>query len=372
MSIIYALAPDDVISKVLHYHSQSGIFGISGLIHMAGADNYLYISNILFYALLLILLAISWNLFWRHRAIGSRETVLYAAILLAAIPSLGPGYGPQYIYWFMPFLVATYAFYTGQWRVVLAGFAVISIFTYLVEYALLPEFGYSLQYMLDPTRAPSLLAPQAPFLFPVAEQLDSETGRTLFRLPVFVAYLTLLACGVRVLLRNVPNLYDIRLSKRILFTSSVALLGLAFGALAVSSLAKPKPENDGKSNAAALPTDRDFAERTKNVLSLNNLAWELATSSNDRIRDGTLAVKVAQRACEQTHFRVPVMIGTLAAAYAEAGRFDDAVSMGQKAYSMASSLGDTNLLKRNQELVTLYQAHQPYHEPPPNSAAIPK
>jgi Flp pilus assembly protein TadD len=106
-----------------------------------------------------------------------------------------------------------------------------------------------------------------------------------------------------------------------------------------------------------------------NMIAINNQAWDLATSPDARIRDGTRAVQLAERACEQTHFRMTAMIGTLAAAYAEAGRFDEAVATGQKACALASELGETNLLKRNQELVILYQARQPYHEPPSNSNA---
>jgi tetratricopeptide (TPR) repeat protein len=98
---------------------------------------------------------------------------------------------------------------------------------------------------------------------------------------------------------------------------------------------------------------------------LNNLAWRLAASPAAGLRNGTLAVKLAERACELTQYRVAVMVGTLAAAYAEAGRFDEAVATGQKACAQASQLGDANLLKRNQELVILYQSHQPYHEPNP-------
>jgi len=100
---------------------------------------------------------------------------------------------------------------------------------------------------------------------------------------------------------------------------------------------------------------------------LNNLAWKLATSSDSSIRNGTRAIELAERACEQTHYRNAVMIGTLAAAYAEAGRFDDAIATGQKACALASELGETNLLKRNQELVVLYQTRQPYHQPSTNS-----
>ena len=108
-----------------------------------------------------------------------------------------------------------------------------------------------------------------------------------------------------------------------------------------------------------------------NAIAINNQAWDLATSSDATIRDGARAVQLAESACEQTHFRMTAMVGTLAAAYAEAGRFDEAVATGQKACALASELGETNLLKRNQELVILYQARQPYHEPPSNSECFP-
>jgi tetratricopeptide (TPR) repeat protein len=96
---------------------------------------------------------------------------------------------------------------------------------------------------------------------------------------------------------------------------------------------------------------------------INNLGWLLATCPDARIRDGAQAVKHAGRACELTHYGVTPMVGTLAAAYAEAGRFDDAISTAEKACTLASESGDQDLLKRNQELLALYQKHQPYHEP---------
>jgi hypothetical protein len=360
MSIIYVLAPADVTTKVLGYRSISECFGITGLFHIAGADKFVSIPNILFYGLLVAGMTLSWNLFWRRQCIGSRETVLYAALILAAIPSLGPGYAPQYIYWFMPFLVATYAFFNGQWRVVLAGFALISACTYLVEYALLPEFGYNFLYLWDPSRVPGGTG-EIPYVLtlPVWEEMQTETGHTLLRFPIFIAYLTLLAFGVRILFRNIPNLLNIRVLKGFYSVVILALLVLSFGV--IGNLTESKPENGNKSNESGLPSKEAVASPE----AVNNLAWELATSSDANIRDGTLAVKLAERVCRQTDYRETIMIGTLAAAYAEAGRFDEAISTGQKACALASELGETNLLKRNQELVTLYQAHQPYHEPLP-------
>jgi tetratricopeptide (TPR) repeat protein len=95
---------------------------------------------------------------------------------------------------------------------------------------------------------------------------------------------------------------------------------------------------------------------------LNNLAWLLATCPDAHLRDGVQAVKYAGQACELTHDGVTPLVGTLAAAYAEAGRFDDAIAAAQKACALASAAGEQDLLKRNQELLALYRAHQPYHE----------
>ncbi|MGO8742757.1 MAG: tetratricopeptide repeat protein [Limisphaerales bacterium] len=95
---------------------------------------------------------------------------------------------------------------------------------------------------------------------------------------------------------------------------------------------------------------------------LNNLAWLLATCPDAHIRDGVQAVKYAERACELTHHGVTILVGTLAAAYAEAGRFDDAIAAAQKACALAAAAGEPDLLEKNRKLLALYRAHQPYHE----------
>ena len=59
---------------------------------------------------------------------------------------------------------------------------------------------------------------------------------------------------------------------------------------------------------------------------LNNLALVLATCRQDSLRDGSKAVELAQRADQLTHRGNPYILGTLAAAYAEAGRFSEAVT----------------------------------------------
>lgn len=64
--------------------------------------------------------------------------------------------------------------------------------------------------------------------------------------------------------------------------------------------------------------------------SLNNLAWTLATSPDDEVRDGKRAVELATKACELTEFQAAHILSTLAAAYAEAGDFEKAKEWVQK------------------------------------------
>ena len=95
---------------------------------------------------------------------------------------------------------------------------------------------------------------------------------------------------------------------------------------------------------------------------LNNLAWSLATSSHAELRDGARAVTLAQHACELTKFEQTIFLGTLAAALAEAGKFDDALATAQRACDHAQKNGEAELLAANQRLLELYRQHQPARE----------
>ena len=99
-----------------------------------------------------------------------------------------------------------------------------------------------------------------------------------------------------------------------------------------------------------------------NTPALNNLAWLRATAPDIRYRDGLEAVKLAQKACSLTDYRNPQLIGTLAAAYAEAGRFDDAINSAVRAAELAVIIGNESIAARNKEFLELYRAGKPYHE----------
>lgn len=93
---------------------------------------------------------------------------------------------------------------------------------------------------------------------------------------------------------------------------------------------------------------------------LNNLAWILSTCPDEKVRDGERAVKLAERACELTHDRSAKFLSTLGAAYAEAGRFDDAIATIEKAGALAQQTGQDALFNGDAQLLELFTNHQTY------------
>jgi tetratricopeptide (TPR) repeat protein len=92
---------------------------------------------------------------------------------------------------------------------------------------------------------------------------------------------------------------------------------------------------------------------------LNNLAWLLAAADQTSLRDGPQAVELAEHAAQLTGGQNPLVLRTLAAAYAETGRFPDAVATAQKALSLSSSQGPSALTDDLQAAIQRYQANNP-------------
>jgi len=97
---------------------------------------------------------------------------------------------------------------------------------------------------------------------------------------------------------------------------------------------------------------------------LNNLAWLLATQETAAGGDSARAVQLAERACEGGAQENAECLDTLAAAYAAAGRFADAILTAQRAERLAESAGQTRLAASIQTRLELYRAARPYREIP--------
>lgn len=109
----------------------------------------------------------------------------------------------------------------------------------------------------------------------------------------------------------------------------------------------------------ALEIRPDLAEAYYN---LRHVAWVLATSPEASVRNGAKAVELAQQAERLSGATDPMIVGTLAAAYAEAGRFPEATAAGQRALQLATAQNKTALVNDLRAQVILYETGQPYHE----------
>jgi hypothetical protein len=152
------------------------------------------------------------------------------------------------------------------------------------------------------------------------------------------------------------------------FTSLFQILGPP-----ASPQIKPDPAEERYRAAVKLYQQHDYAgalagyrlaiqSEPEHAEALNNMAWLLATAPEDSLRNGAEAVQHGEKACALTRYRAPALVGALAAAYAEAGRFDEAIATADKACDLASKTGEQGMLRMNQQLLQLYRAHKAYHE----------
>ena len=74
------------------------------------------------------------------------------------------------------------------------------------------------------------------------------------------------------------------------------------------------------------------------------------------------AVELALRANQLTGGADLDILGTLAAAYAEAGRFNDAITCARKAIDLAQATGQADQLGQLNRQLKLYGASQPFHQ----------
>jgi tetratricopeptide (TPR) repeat protein len=95
----------------------------------------------------------------------------------------------------------------------------------------------------------------------------------------------------------------------------------------------------------------------------NRLAWLLATCPQASLRDGKRAVELASQANHLSGGENPIILHTLAAAFAEAGRFSEAVETAQHALRRAGEQSKTGLAEQLQSEMKLYQAGKPFHSP---------
>ncbi|MFZ1932507.1 MAG: tetratricopeptide repeat protein [Thermoguttaceae bacterium] len=101
---------------------------------------------------------------------------------------------------------------------------------------------------------------------------------------------------------------------------------------------------------------------------LNNLAWVLATSPDAKLRNGPRAIQLATKACKLTEYKIPHILSTLAAAYAESGDFKNALKWSTTAVEIAeretdkSKDGDKETREALKKELENYKAKNPTRE----------
>jgi len=100
------------------------------------------------------------------------------------------------------------------------------------------------------------------------------------------------------------------------------------------------------------------------VSDLNLAANLLATSPDSSLRNSADALALADRAQTLTHGQDAAILDTLSAAYAEAGRFPNAIKVEQQAIAIATQQGKTALVGTLKEHLMRYESNAPLREPP--------
>ena len=198
VAVILALTPRAVVDHVIRYRSTRGYFGVSGVLDehflgdlsvrfesLTGIDLRERYGTVFTLAVLALVVWLARRL-WREPPLPADRLFLLVAVILMAIVALGPGYGPQYAYWFLPALVATYVLLDAAWRWLLLGTYAIAAITYAVEYAFVPWLGaYASAIVGDSNRVTR-----------ISDYLGDPQHLTLLRAPLFAAYVVLVAAGI--------------------------------------------------------------------------------------------------------------------------------------------------------------------------------
>lgn len=119
----------------------------------------------------------------------------------------------------------------------------------------------------------------------------------------------------------------------------------------------------GQTAEACAHYRRALETEPNEVSTLNNLAWIMATSPDDALRDGAQAVEHAERVSQILESSHPTILMTLAAAYAEAGRFDEAAQTAGRSIQLAEAASNHALANDVRIHLQAYRSGKPIRIP---------
>jgi tetratricopeptide (TPR) repeat protein len=120
-------------------------------------------------------------------------------------------------------------------------------------------------------------------------------------------------------------------------------------------------ERQGRYEEEIAELERMLRLNPDDVATCNMLAWVLATCPDARLRDGPRAVELGRHGCGKASWKEPQIMDTLAAAYAEAGQFEEACAYEERSIKMLPPGTDT---KRYLARLATYRSRQPHRTVP--------
>jgi Flp pilus assembly protein TadD len=118
------------------------------------------------------------------------------------------------------------------------------------------------------------------------------------------------------------------------------------------------------SSAASKLLHQAASSIPESAAALDDLAWVFATHPSQEMRDGQEAVRLAQHACALTKRTNPMLLATLATAYAETGSFSEAINTIQESLSKARSSSNTDAIALGEKLLGFFQSNTPIRQDP--------
>jgi hypothetical protein len=186
LAVVIVFGPHAVLDNVLGYRSFTGFFGITGLLDLAHLHGLTRLYSRVFTVVLIVGVPVLFRVLW-SRGLDAKRTILLAGLVLAAIPGIGPGYAPQYAYWFVPPLVASYPLFDDRWRRILLVCYAVAAVTFVIDYGLVEGLGHFFNGFFGDTG----------FLHRLSKGISTPGTQTLERLPLFAAFLVVLVAGCR-------------------------------------------------------------------------------------------------------------------------------------------------------------------------------
>jgi tetratricopeptide (TPR) repeat protein len=119
----------------------------------------------------------------------------------------------------------------------------------------------------------------------------------------------------------------------------------------------------GRVSEAVTHWKRSLEIQPENLNARCNLAWVLATAPESSLRDGNRAVELVERVALASGHANTAVLRILAAAYAESGRFAEAISAVQQALQLATVQGDKALTDYLRFCLENYEANRPLRDP---------